>query len=508
MEFNRFTAVDVETSKNPTSTDNFICSIGIVIVENNEIVKQIEYLVKPKDNYIEKSTINIHHITPEMTQNEKTFDQIWPEIEQYFYDTTIIAHNSTFDERIIRYVLKYYFELEYEFSIKNRIPKFTDTKTVFGGEFSAGLWSLCNTMGIECDEEQHHGALYDAICAAKLYMKFLNGEVPNRDKLSYFKHIEEQNKKKFKVFKQSRQTIKKENLGMDLTNANPDSPFYGKRVVFTGTLVQERNSVAAFLKYKMGADIRNSNITRNDHFVIIGENPGENKIKNLENLKYNGFNLKVLYQKDIDDIMESTNLDLYKTEELKSLDFSIEHYEKHKISFSNGRNILYSKEVFLGKNLSGKRSLFHLILGNLGAFGGEDDLSSSTQICILSNSTILNLAKGIKDDTIKKIESFYNTNRSILFDFNFISEDDILKFCKERCEICGDELTLGYYNTYLDSAVEALNKKQAENQSKKSIYKKINGKYVISLEDERTWCPSRQMRGDNYNLSFDKDTEK
>lgn len=100
-------------------------------------------------------------------------------------------------------------------------------------------------------------------------------------------------------------------------------------------------------------------------------------------------------------------------------------------------NVIASKELFYGKGFAGKFSLFNQMTGNLGAAGDDLSIYPDTNICVLSNQTISKLENGIKDETILYIQDFYNNNKSVKFDFKFISEQEILDFCKSRCENVG-----------------------------------------------------------------------
>lgn len=237
----------------------------------------------------------------------------------------------------------------------------------------------------------------------------------------------------------------------DLSNADPNNPFYDRKVVITGEFDIERKELGKILK-SMGADI-DTGITKKTNYVLIGEYPGPKKIEKLDKLIHDGYNIRRLYFTDINAILEG-DWEGYHAEKAvrKDLDFTIDHYNSHNIVFKDLRNIIASKELYYGKGFAGNFDLFNQITGNLGAFG-DNDIYPETNICVLSNSTIAQLAEGIKDDTIEYIQNFYNSNKAITFDFQFISEQEILRYCKERCEKYEDEITAELYNRYLDSIV-------------------------------------------------------
>lgn len=66
-------------------------------------------------------------------------------------------------------------------------------------------------------------------------------------------------------------------LKKDLSNADPKSPFYNKKVVITGVFPIERYELALILKIKMGADIDTS-IGKNTKILLVGDDPGPMKV--------------------------------------------------------------------------------------------------------------------------------------------------------------------------------------------------------------------------------------
>ncbi|MBO5060458.1 MAG: 3'-5' exonuclease [Clostridia bacterium] len=89
-----FVAIDFETA---TSKWTSICSMGICVVENNEIKEVKELLVKPVPFEFNEYNIAIHGITPQEVMYKPTFDKYWAEIEPYLQNKVVIAHNASFD---------------------------------------------------------------------------------------------------------------------------------------------------------------------------------------------------------------------------------------------------------------------------------------------------------------------------------------------------------------------------------------------------------------------------
>lgn len=425
MKNANFIAIDFETATN----SRMACQIGIVVVKNGNITERISKLIKPPFNKYDSSTIRVHHITPDDTENGDTFDKVWDQISSYFINNTIVAHNAQFDEDVLYKNLAYYEILPLG------IEPFKCTCNIFG---RMGLHDLCKCF--EMNTSGHHDALFDAECCANFYLKHLNGEYPDSRLIP---------KKKKSLAEKQANRLSGDILVKDLSNADPNNPFYDRKVVITGEFNIERRELGKILK-SMGADI-NTGITKKTNYVLIGADPGPKKIEKLDKLTHDGYNIRKLYANDIDAIL-NRDWDGYHAEKeiRKDLDFTIEHYNSHNLIFEGSRNAIASKELYYGKGFSGNFNLFNQITGNLGAFG-DNEIYPETNICVLSNSTIEKLMLGTKDETILYIQDFYNNNKSITFDLQFISEQEILRFCKERCDRCNDEVTRDLYEKYLNS---------------------------------------------------------
>ena len=156
---NTFTAIDFETAQGPRHS---ICAVGLVRVENGEIVKTIELLVKPPDNYYFWKNIEIHGIDSEMTKHSPTFDKVWTKLKPFIHGQNVVAHNGAFDFDVLNKTLSFYNIIPPEF---NRHC----TYQIFG----AALDVCCEE---HCIELEHHNALSDAMACAKLFIIHLNNK--------------------------------------------------------------------------------------------------------------------------------------------------------------------------------------------------------------------------------------------------------------------------------------------------------------------------------------------
>lgn len=230
-----------------------------------------------------------------------------------------------------------------------------------------------------------------------------------------------------------------------------DNPFYGRRVACIGSFTIEARALSKKLK-EWGADVNNT-ITKATNIVLIGENPNTEKLNQLESRIHDGFLIKKLYQEDIDKIFCGMNWEDYSTstEVVKSLDFTIEHFNQHHYQFDEGiRNKIAGKELYFCEGFRKDKYAIQQITGNLAAWLNFA-LSSQIQIFVLSNSTIEKLANGEKDENILMIENYYNKNKGDKFDFTFMQEQDILDYAQLWCNTHGDKVLLSLYERYMNS---------------------------------------------------------
>lgn len=159
-----FTAIDFETA---TGRRNSACAVGIVTVENGEIVDQYSTLIRPPNNEYSYWNIEVHGIRPADTANAPTFAELYPEFKKRLHGRTVVAHNESFDRSVLKHTMSHY-GLDYgELSLTDRwecTMRIYRTK----GFHSCKLSDCCQRLSIELN---HHEALSDALACARLYLR-------------------------------------------------------------------------------------------------------------------------------------------------------------------------------------------------------------------------------------------------------------------------------------------------------------------------------------------------
>ena len=92
-----YVVLDLET---PNRFNDSISSIGIVIVEEGEVVDKIYTLINPEQEF-DEFNINFTGIHPYDVVDSPTFDEYWQDIKSILCSNVIVGQNITFDLRVI-----------------------------------------------------------------------------------------------------------------------------------------------------------------------------------------------------------------------------------------------------------------------------------------------------------------------------------------------------------------------------------------------------------------------
>lgn len=163
-----FAAIDFETAnENPTS----VCSVGVVVVRQGEIVDRFYSLIRPEPNYYHYWNIRVHGIQAHDTANAPIFPVVWQEVAKRIGGLALIAHNKAFDEKCLKAVFRTY-QMDYP-----DYPFYCTLQTA-----RRQLKNLPNhklpTVAAYCgyDFSNHHHALADAEACARIALALMREE--------------------------------------------------------------------------------------------------------------------------------------------------------------------------------------------------------------------------------------------------------------------------------------------------------------------------------------------
>ena len=95
-----FAAFDFETADYQRDS---ACSVGIVVVRSGKIRQRFHALVRPPRRYFIPQFVELHGITWEMVQHERTFAELWPELAPILLGVDFVAaHNAPFDISVLK----------------------------------------------------------------------------------------------------------------------------------------------------------------------------------------------------------------------------------------------------------------------------------------------------------------------------------------------------------------------------------------------------------------------
>jgi DNA polymerase-3 subunit epsilon len=173
-----FIAIDFETANQQLSS---VCSVGVVMVRNGQIVDTFYSLIQPEPNYYSYFCQRVHGISQRDTDDAPVFSKVWQQLEERIVDVffpdmqakddirhqiaaiPFVAHNARFDEGCLKAAFRVY-QMDYpEY-------RFYDTPTASRRQFGHSLPNhQLHTVAAACgyDLQRHHHALADAeACAA------------------------------------------------------------------------------------------------------------------------------------------------------------------------------------------------------------------------------------------------------------------------------------------------------------------------------------------------------
>lgn len=172
-----FIAIDFETANQHSSS---VCSVGVVMVRNGQIVDTFYSLIQPEPNFYSYFCQRVHGLGHNDTDDAQVFPLVWERLEERINDTffsdqlqfdnregliaqiPFVAHNARFDEGCLKSVFKVY-QMDYPGF------RFYDTLTAARRQFGNSLPNhQLHTVAAACGYEhtRHHHALADAEACA------------------------------------------------------------------------------------------------------------------------------------------------------------------------------------------------------------------------------------------------------------------------------------------------------------------------------------------------------
>jgi len=172
-EMQDFIAIDFETANGYRSS---VCSVGIVMVKNGEVVDNFYSLIHPEPNYYAWFCQEVHGLGYEDTDDAPNFKDVWSQVEEKIKavygkesgEMTFVAHNAPFDSSCLKAVFKVYQMTYPDFTFKDTL---CPSRQCFKSLPNHQLQTVSAVCGY--DLTQHHNALADAEACAAIALRVL-----------------------------------------------------------------------------------------------------------------------------------------------------------------------------------------------------------------------------------------------------------------------------------------------------------------------------------------------
>lgn len=263
-----FTAIDFETANSNRASP---CSVGLVKVRGGQIVDQVGTLIHPPDGFDHFDGYNtwVHGITADMVADAPRWRQVAGWILNYVGPDTLVCHNAGFDVGVLRHACT-----------ADQIPwpnlNFLCTLVLARRLFRLPSYRL-PFVAAECDVSltRHHQAGDDAQCAALIAVAMARKQ--GADSLTELAEsldvrIGRLQESKYTPSARHGATYGSSKLVRpdDNPNADPHHPFYGRVLVFTGTLQSRTRQMAWEDVVKVGG-IPEESVTKRTNILVVGD---------------------------------------------------------------------------------------------------------------------------------------------------------------------------------------------------------------------------------------------
>ena len=263
-----FTAIDFETANSYRGSP---CSVGLVKVRDSQIIDQSFTLIHPPAGFDHFDGFNtcLHGINADMVAAAPSWQQVVDWIVRYAESDTLVCHNAGFDMGVIRYACS-------ADDVLCPSVDFLCTLVLARQAYRLPSYRL-PFVAAQCDVDlgQHHQAGGDARCAALIAVAMAKkqGAQTLADLAGSFSvsigHLTDGHYAPsmwrgpgghgYKLIRPDANP-----------DADPDHPFYGRVVVFTGALMSRTRQEAWDDVVRVGG-IPEPGVTKRTNVLVIGD---------------------------------------------------------------------------------------------------------------------------------------------------------------------------------------------------------------------------------------------
>lgn len=293
----KYYALDVETANSDYSS---ICQIGIVGIENGEVISKWETLVNP-ETYFDEFNSSIHGISEDDVDGSPIFPEAIKQAEEFIVDQFLV-HHTPFDRISIERACRRY-------QLDTLRTKWIDSAAVVRRAIEKfryrgyGLYNVAKHFNIDF---LHHNALEDAKAAGLIMSEIL--KETEGDISQWFDNV---SRPIYHFFGRGTDNQKNEPSSFK-RNGNPDGEYYGQRILFTGALSMSRHE-AADKASDAGFRVMTSPSKKLDYLVVGIQDliltnglKKSTKHRKTETLIREGHSIRIIGEDDFLELLNST----------------------------------------------------------------------------------------------------------------------------------------------------------------------------------------------------------
>lgn len=267
---NNFVAIDFETSYG-----HIPCSIGIVEFINGEVTNEYYSLIKPIGLQFSQINTSINGIALEDVFNEREFDEIWNEIEHFFVDRVIVAHNSSFDISVLEKTLDYYRIVKPEFKLFCTLKISQSTLKLENFKLSTVA------KHFEINQKNYHNSLEDAFVSGLIFHKLFDEYDILKSNSKSENLIPTQKAQNYRSYLSR---VYSDNKTKDKFKWSNSDKLSGKTFVVSGVFEKfSRDDLKKAIEDNGGKV--GSSISSKTDYVVAGDNMGPAKLEKANHLK-------------------------------------------------------------------------------------------------------------------------------------------------------------------------------------------------------------------------------
>lgn len=278
----KFVAVDIETA-NPDMAS--ICQVGLARYDDGSLCYEWKSYLDPQD-YFDEINISIHGIDESMVRGAPTYNAIAQQLYSFLDNNIVICHTH-FDRVAIH-------QASEKFGIRAPYCTWIDSARVARRTWEEFAWSgyglenVCKYLGYKF---KHHDALEDAKAAGHIFLTAMASTGLDID--GWINRL--------------KQPINPDKVSSGIAikrDGNPEGPFFGEVIVFTGSLEILRRE-AADMASKIGCQV-DIGVTKKTTLLVVGDqdirhlagHEKSSKQRKVEGLIAKGCSIRILKESD------------------------------------------------------------------------------------------------------------------------------------------------------------------------------------------------------------------